>query len=261
MEMCEGALLAAGEKGSARAVMTFPALARLSNGTLLSSWRCGSTKDCEDESVEVCASADGGRTWNQPMTVFGETRVNGVRGSLRVVYFTEIKPAHVLAACLWIDRGTFPGKPLFNPVTEGCLPMKVLLADSFDWGTTWGPWREVEMPADIGPPSLTNPILKFSDGTLAMSIETNKNYEDPSKWMQGVTLRHSRDMGKTWNAPLTASRIPRVAFSIGTSARRLPRTGGWGHSCGSTIAPLIPISTRAAASVLTTDGHGHLPRT
>ena len=68
-------------------------------------------------------------------------------------YFTEVKPAHVLAACLWIDRGTFPGKPLFNPVTEGCLPMRVLLADSFDWGTTWGPWREVEMPADIGPPT------------------------------------------------------------------------------------------------------------
>jgi hypothetical protein len=208
MEICEEALLAAGEKGSARAVMTFPALAGLSNSTLLASWRCGSTKDSEDESVEVRSSADGGRTWNQPTTVFGETRVNGVRGTSRVVYFTEVEPAHVLAACLWIDRETFPGKPLFNPVTEGCLPMRVLLADSFDWGTTWGPWREVEMPADIGPLSLTNPILKFPDGTLAISIETNKNYEDPSKWMQRVTLRHSRDMGKTWSAPLTASQDP-----------------------------------------------------
>ena len=36
--------------------------------------------------------------------------------------------------CLWIDREAFPGQPLFNPETEGCLPMSILLADSFDGG-------------------------------------------------------------------------------------------------------------------------------
>jgi hypothetical protein len=109
---------------------------------------------------------------------------------------------------MWIDRTTYPGQPLFNPATEGCLPMSILLAESADVGATWSPWRAVPLPAEIGPASLTSPILRLADGTLAMSIETNKHYHDAAPWRQRVVLFHSSDGGQTWGAPTTAGEDP-----------------------------------------------------
>src|SRR5579872_7314924 len=120
MEICDRGLLAAGDKGSARAVMIFPTVTSLSDGKVLATWRCGSKKDSEDASVEFCSSSDSGRTWSKPQTLFGTTYFNGVRGSMWCTYLTEIEPGHLLAASLWVNREIRPGAPLFNTVTEGC---------------------------------------------------------------------------------------------------------------------------------------------
>jgi hypothetical protein len=109
---------------------------------------------------------------------------------------------------MWVDRTTYPGQPLFNPATEGCLPMHILLAESGDDGATWAPWRVVRLPDEIGPASLTSPILKLPGGRLAMSIETNKHYYDASAWYQKVVLFHSDDGGRTWGAPVAAGQDP-----------------------------------------------------
>ena len=159
-------------------------------------------------STNVTLSHDGGRTWSGPQCPFTAPQVNGVQGSLKVCYLTELEPGHLVAASMWVDRQTYPGKPLFNPETEGCLPMAILLADSLDLGATWTPWRLVPMPVDIGPPSLTSPMLKLADGRLAMSIETNKHYEDASRWHQRVVLIHSTDQGQTWSDPVVAGQDP-----------------------------------------------------
>ena len=58
--------------------------------------------------------------------------------------------------------------------------MSILLADSPDGGETWSPWRVVPMPADVGPPSLTNALIRFPSGRLVLSVETNKEYLDDS---------------------------------------------------------------------------------
>ena len=79
--------------------------------------------------------------------------------------------------------------------------MSILVADSRDSGRTWTGWRVVPIPAEIGPPSLTNPILRFADGTLALSVETNKNYEDTSAWHQRVVHLRSADQGQSWSRP------------------------------------------------------------
>jgi hypothetical protein len=105
---------------------------------------------------------------------------------------------------MWVDRTSYPGQPLFNAATEGCLPMAILLSQSTDGGTTWTAWRRVPMPEEIGPPSLTSPILRLGDGSLAMSIETNKHYHDASKWQQRVLFFHSHDEGQSWQGPTTA---------------------------------------------------------
>ena len=205
---------------SKRAVYTFPALLAFRAGTragtrestgdetLLMTARRGSSKDCADEWVELYRSDDGGRRWTCMESAFPTARLAGAACSLRLVYLTELDAGHLLAASMWIDRETHPGAPLFNPRTEGCLPMGIFLADSFDGGRSWSAWRPVELPADIGPPSLTNPLIKLPDGGLLLSVETNKRYDDASKWFQRVVTLRSYDGGFSWDAPRDAGFDP-----------------------------------------------------
>lgn len=189
---------------TARAIFTFPALVELSNGTLLLTCRSGSSKDSVDETIELYRSLDGGSTWSKVDNSFTEARIHGKRSSFRLCYLTEISPTHLIAASMWIDRETYPGKAFFNPETEGCLPMGIFLADSFDEGASWSDWRFVELPDELGPPSLTNPLIKLPDDTLLMNIETNKHYDDSSKWYQRVVCLHSNDSGHTWGEAIDA---------------------------------------------------------
>lgn len=196
--------------GSAEALRarTFPSLVPLSNGTLMAICKAGSTKDSDDGTVLVFRSSDNGATWSGPTLPFPPTEVNGVRGSYHICYMTEREAGHLLAALLWVDRGSFPGKPLFNPDTEGCLPMAVLLSDSYDLGETWTAPRRVPLPDYLGPPSLTNPLVQLANGSLAMSIETNKPYMDTAKWYQEVVFFFSADGGETWGDGVPAASDP-----------------------------------------------------
>jgi hypothetical protein len=196
-----------GEPGTRRAISTFPAVVPLADGALLASYRVGSTKDSDDETIELRRSVDGGRSWSESACPF-ESVIDGVRGSLRLVYFTPLDSQHLLAAAMWVDREAHPGKPLFNDETEGCLPMKILFADSYDLGASWSAWRTMPMPDETGPPSLTNPVLRLPSGRLAISIETNKNFEDSSKWFQRVVYFYSDDNGQIWGEPMTTCQDP-----------------------------------------------------
>ncbi len=202
MRILDQGVLNCGEPGSRRAISSFPSVTPLADGSLLATYRVGSTKDSDDETIELRRSDDSGRNWSDPTCPF-ESTIDGVRGSLKLVYITELGDEHLLAAAMWVDRQTYPGKPLFNDETEGCLPMKILVADSYDGGTSWSRWRVVPLPDDIGPPSLTNPVLCLASGHLAISIETNKNYEDSEQWFQRVVYVYSTDGGQSWNAPVT----------------------------------------------------------
>lgn len=199
MRILERGIVNAAEPATRRAVCTFPGLAVVDGGELLATYRTGADKDGAGEAVELRRSIDGGRTWSAPF-VFSRV-ADGREGSLRVVYVTVLDGEHLLACGLWIDRQAHPGMPLFNPETEGCLPMKIVLADSFDNGFSWSDWRVVPVTTDVGPPSLTNPVLRFASGRLAISIESNKNYLDASVWHQKVVYVFSDDGGENWSAP------------------------------------------------------------
>lgn len=195
------------DPGTSRAAATFPTVVVLADGSLLATYSIGSTKDSDDLTIELRRSHDGGATWGAPRTPFDST-VDGRRGSLKYAPITVLDGDHLLMVTLWIDREAFPGEPLFNPVTEGCLPMAILLADSFDAGETWTPWRVVPMPADVGPPSLTTGIIRFPSGRLLLSVETNKTYLDDSPWFQRVVHAWSDDGGATWSNPVTVVEDP-----------------------------------------------------
>lgn len=198
LQVVDQGTICRGQAGTDRAIYTYPNLTWLSNGVLVAMLRSGSGKDTSDESLHWFQSSDCGSTWVEK--AFSAPRfVNGVLGSARSGHITEVEPGRLMAAVLWVDRSTYPGRPLFNPDTEGCLPMKVLLADSDDFGNHWSTWRVVATPDELGPPSLTAPILKLDHGELAMSIETNKTYLDKSKWNQRVVLFVSNDQGQSWS--------------------------------------------------------------
>lgn len=208
MEIIETGQITLATPDSAQAIYTFPALVELANGTLLLTCRSGSSKDSADETIELYRSTDGGATWSKPDKPFAEARVDGQKSSFRLCYLTEISSDHLLAASMWIDRETHGDNPFFNPETEGCLPMGIFLADSFDHGETWSEWRYVDLPEALGPPSLTNPLIQLPDGTLVMNIETNKHYDDASQWYQRVVCLHSNDLGQTWGEPKDAGFDP-----------------------------------------------------
>lgn len=223
MQMIETGILARGEPNTTRAMLTFPHLITLAGGALLATYRAGSTKDADDEAIEFRRSTDGGRTWSKPWRPWGLIDLDGQRGSLKLCYLTELTPTRLLAAAMWVDRTSHPGQPLFNPDTEGCLPMAILLAESSDGGESWSAWRRIPMPDEIGPPSLTSPILKLADGTLALSIETNKQYHDRAQWYQKVVFFHSTDEGATWGPPVEVGFDP------------TGRIYNWDQRCG--VAP------------------------
>ncbi len=167
MQIIATGTLARGERGTTRAILTFGQITALQSGALLATCRAGPTKDSSEEGIEFYRSDDGGYTWSAPWRPFGPAMLHGKLGSLKLCYLSELAPGRLLAASMWIDRTTYPGQPLFSAETEGCLPMEILLAESGDEGRSWSAWRHIPMPAEIGPASLTNPILKLADGSLA----------------------------------------------------------------------------------------------
>jgi hypothetical protein len=208
VQIVAAGILAQAEPGTARANLTFPSVTALANGSLLAALRAGDEKDSPKERIAFYRSTDNGLSWSAPSYPFEPPDVRGTGGTLKLCYITELSPNRLLAAAMWVDRTTYPGKPLFNAETEGCLPMVILLAHSEDNGASWSDWREVPMPAEIGPASLTSPVMRLSDGRLAMSIETNKNYLDASKWLQRAVFFHSADEGQSWSGPVTVAEDP-----------------------------------------------------
>ena len=207
MKITNRGIINRGQPNTPRAFSTFPALTPLADGSLLATYRVGSSKDSADGTIELKHSDDGGQSWSSPATPFATT-LNGLNGSLRVGYVTDLGNGHLLLAAMWVDRQTYPGQPLFNEETEGCLPMEIVLADSHDLGRTWSDWRVVPVPPDVGPPSLTNPVLILPSGRLALSIETNKTYLDRGQWLQRVVYLYSEDQGQTWSDPVTTCQDP-----------------------------------------------------
>ena len=206
MKRVDHGILNCGEGGTARAISTFPSFAVLTDKSLIATYRVGTTKDSADEMVEVRRSSDGGRTWSEPERPFPAPHAMG--SSVKAVHITPLGGTHLLAAALIVDRETYPGKGLFNEETEGALPLTIALKDSHDNGKTWTDWRIMPVPDDVGPPSLTNPVMLLPSGRLAMSLETNKHYQDSSKWYQRVDYFFSDDNGQTWKDRQTVSEDP-----------------------------------------------------
>jgi len=195
MRIVDTGIVFKGMADTRTAIACFPSLAVLSDGSVVATFSVATRKHTPDTRVFLCRSEDGGRTWGEPVDPFPGP-YDGVPGMVHVAHLSEVAPGRVLACMLWVDHSD-PSLPFFNPETEGLLPVRTLLAESRDGARTWSDLWEAPQVFD-GPASLTGPINVLADGTLAVQVEINKPYDDPSPWRQRSAWQYSVDGGRTW---------------------------------------------------------------
>ncbi len=185
-----------GQPNTDRANCCFPAIARLANGTLLATWRVGTHKDSDDGTLMLARSHDGGLTWSDanrfPLGPYANKS-----GEVHYGPITSLSRRHILAALMWVDR-SIPNLPLFNPQTEGLLPITTVVCESRDGGESWHSHRELDPAPYYSPMPITGPVLDLHDGRIACQFEVNKTYDDPGPWRHAAAWKISADEGHTW---------------------------------------------------------------
>jgi hypothetical protein len=186
-------------------VAFFTSLCRLRSGTWLSGFQVGPAKQSPQSTIGICRSDDQGKNW-APVDARFETCIDGVPGSLSTAEMVEVEPGRLLLFATWFDRSD-PQRPLFDPVSEGILRSKQLLAVSSNDGLTWSAWRELATPGLSGC-ATTGSLVQWSDGTLAYAFESFKEYDDPRPARHAAWLLVSRDGGESFSTPLLVARDP-----------------------------------------------------
>lgn len=208
MEMhveARGLISDAALRGDAERISYFTALCPLRSGTILAGFQVGRLKHGPDNTIGLCRSTDGGKNWGTIPFRF-ETQLGGTPGSLAGAEMVEVAPGRVLLFATWFDRSDRE-RPLFDPVTEGLLRSRQLMAVSNDEGSTWSPWREIGTPGLTGC-ALTGPITAWPDGTIAFAFESFKEFDDPQPARHAAWLLISRDGGETFDPPWRVAQHP-----------------------------------------------------
>ena len=182
----------------------FNSLARLADGTLLSSFKSGPTKLGFQDRLILMQSLDDGKQWKRLFDGF-DTTFEGTLGSYTGGYLFEPEPGRLLVSLHWVDR-TDPTRPLSNPQTSGVLPMKYLFAESEDSGRSWSQPREISLAPHPGA-NPTGEIVRLQDGRLLLSYESWKEWDDLDG-DQSANVKLSSDEGKTWGEPITMASDP-----------------------------------------------------
>ena len=190
---------------ASRRIAFFTSLCRLASGNWLCGFQVGTSKHAVDSTIQICRSTDNGLTWQQ-LDLNLQTELDGVPGSLSAPAMIETAPGRLLLFATWFDRSD-PQRPLFDPVTEGILHSRLLLAHSNDEGATWSSWRVIPTPGLAGC-SGTGPIISWPDGTLAFPFESFKEYDDPRPAHHGAWVLISSDGGETFSPPHLVAQDP-----------------------------------------------------
>jgi hypothetical protein len=191
-----------------RRIAFFPSLCVLEDGTILAGFQNGPAKNAASSTIRLARSCDAGRTWSLLPADF-ETRLGGVAGSLGCAEMVEAEPGRLLLFATWWDRSD-PLRPLFDPVTEGILHSRQLVAESADGGLSWSDWREIPTGGLRGC-ALTGPVLRWDDGAIGLPFESYREFDDPEPRHHAAWLLVSRDGGRSFGQPILVAEHPEHA--------------------------------------------------
>lgn len=183
----------------------FTSLCVLQSGTILCSFQNGPGKHAPTSRIGCCRSQDQGRTWTSiPVRV--PTVLDGIPGSLGCGEMIEVRPGRLLMLATWFDRSD-PNRPLFDPVTEGILKSRQLMAVSTDDGETWSDWSQLPT-GDLKGCALTGSAILWSNGQLAIPFESFKEFDDPNPGRHAAWFIVSHDGGRTFTSPRLVAQHP-----------------------------------------------------
>ena len=176
-------------------VNAFTSVKRLSDGSLIAGYQSGPAKHAITSTLRLSRSLDGGQTWGEIPFRFS-TSLDGKPGSLSSGDLIELPNGRLLLTGTWFDRSD-PDRPLFDADTQGVLHCRQILSVSEDQGATWGPWRIVPTPGLTGC-AATGANLDWNNGSIALTFESYKEFDDPRPSRHGAWILVSKDGGATF---------------------------------------------------------------
>lgn len=200
-----GRILDTSAKGAEEGVAFFTALCVLQSGEILAVCQLGPAKHAPSSTLRLCRSTDGGRHWTEESHRFS-ANWQGKPGSYGAGELVEVSSDRLLLFATWFDRSE-PERPLFDPVTQGILKSKQLVAVSHDSGHTWSDWTAIDT-GELRGCAMTGPILHWPDGTLGFAFESFKEFDDPRPGHHAAWLKLSRDGGRTFGPAQQVARHP-----------------------------------------------------
>jgi len=201
----KGLICEAGKRPGSDRAAAFIGLSAAASGTIFCIFQIGPTKNAATSKLLVYRSRDRGSSW-QEMSFPFETQIKGIPGAFSSGQIVEAEPGKLLLIATWFDRHD-PAQPFFDPVTEGLLPSKQLLAFSTDEAESWSAWEILTTPG-LQACSSTGPLLKWSDGVIGFPFENLKQFDDPKSAVPGAWCMLSKDGGRSFESPRTIARDP-----------------------------------------------------
>lgn len=200
-----GIIFNAADRPPEERIAFFTTLCPLQSGAIIAGHQLGPAKQSPTGTIRLHRSLDQGRTWSEIPFRF-ETRIDGIPGSLGTAEIVEAEPGRLLLFCTWFDRSE-PGRPLFDPVTEGILRSKQIVTFSSDEGETWSDWTIIPTPGLTGT-AATGPAVRWSNGLIAFPFESFKEFDDPTPARHAAWVVLTRDAGRTFSPPVLLARHP-----------------------------------------------------
>ena len=208
MRILDKTVIFDGAQSSRGSLAAFPAICKLQSGNLVATWQVGINKHHSDCSMLVSVSGDMGKTWSEPIEPFRSWAAPKL-WTVNIAYVTEVSPGRILASLLVADRTKTQVLPLYNPDTEGSIPMYLGLSESLDGGRSWSEPR-VLSAGDLSqyPTNPSNYIQRATDGRLLLPFETQKSWDDTGVWQQYAACLVSKDDGATWDEVVITAHDP-----------------------------------------------------